>query len=67
MCPTPAKRVTLRTCICRNSAAAFALTGFSENCGDLLGESGAEMRSRFIRLPVGARAPNVLGVKHRST
>ena len=43
MCPTPAKRVTLLTCICRNSAAVFALTGLSENCGAFLGESLAEL------------------------
>jgi hypothetical protein len=53
MCPTPAKRVTLRTCICKNSAAAFALTGLSENFGDFLAGSGAELLSRFMRLPVG--------------
>src|SRR5580658_1793434 len=36
MCPTPARRVTLLACICRNSAAALALTGLSEGCGAFL-------------------------------
>jgi hypothetical protein len=41
MCPTPASRVTLLTCICRNSAAALALTGLSEDCGAFLCISAA--------------------------
>jgi len=36
MCPAPASRVTLLTCICRNSAATRALTGLSAGCGAFL-------------------------------
>ena len=39
MCPIPAKRVILLTCICRNSAATLAVTGLSEACGAFLSAS----------------------------
>jgi len=41
MCPTPARRVTLLTCIWRKSAAAVAVTGLSEGCGAFFGISGS--------------------------
>jgi hypothetical protein len=51
MCPTPARRVTLLTCICRNSAAALAVTGLSEGCGAFLSISG----SVLIELPIDSQ------------
>ena len=57
MCPIPAKRVILLTCICRNSAATLAVTGLSEPCGAFLSASIAvdlsthsESRKDVIRL-----------------
>jgi hypothetical protein len=48
ICPTPARRVTLLTCICKNSAAALALTGLSEAWGAFRGLSAAMVSSVFI-------------------
>ena len=39
----PAMRVMLLSCICRNAAAIFALTGLSEGSSAFLGSSIAEL------------------------
>jgi hypothetical protein len=59
MCPTPARRVTLLTCICRNSAAALAVTGLSEGCGAFFCTSG----SVFIEVPIDRKCKRAIGPK----
>ena len=49
MCPTPARRVTLLTCICRKSAAAFAFTGLSDGCGAFLSIPASALISASMR------------------
>src|SRR5258708_4452860 len=53
MCPTAARRVTLLTCICRNSAAALAFTGLSDGCGAFLGISSSVVISTSMHGQIG--------------